>query len=55
MLTPKTIYHKLEKTLEPSWPIMVVLAVIVIGVTAVLLWKRNPVAMAAWLVYLYMP
>lgn len=55
MLTPSKVYRSLEQTLDQSWPIMVALAVIVIGVTIYLLYKKNPIAMAAWLVYLYMP
>ena len=55
MISPKGFYHKVEAKLEPAWPLMVMLAIVVIGITLILLWRRNAVAMAAWLTYLYMP
>ena len=48
-------YQKTEAWLAPSWPLMVVLALIVIGVTVYFLIKRDRLPMAAWLTYLYMP
>lgn len=48
-------YGKAEAALEPSWPLMTVLALLIVGITLGLLLARKPVLMAAWLVYLYMP
>lgn len=55
MLAGETIYKTIESWLEPSWPLQVVLALFILGITGYLLWRRNPVVLAAWLTYLYMP
>lgn len=48
-------YSWLEQKLEPSWPAMVAASVLIILITVYLLYRRQPVPMAIWLVYLLMP
>lgn len=55
MITPPQIYNKIEASLETAYPLMVLLSLVLIGVTLVLLYRRNPLALAAWLTYMYMP
>lgn len=55
MIAGAAIYEKVEGWLEPSWPLQVAMAAFLIGVTLYLLYKRNPVWLATWLVYMFMP
>lgn len=48
-------YQWLESKLEPSWPLMVFVALAIIAVTVFLIYRRQPVPLAAWLVYLLSP
>ena len=48
-------YRAAEQRLEVAWPLEVGLAVVVVGVTALLVVTRKRLALAAWLVYLFMP
>jgi hypothetical protein len=55
MITPRQWYDKTEDFLAPTWPLMLVLAAILIGVTAYLVVTKNRTALAGWLTYMYMP
>jgi hypothetical protein len=48
-------YKALEDILQPNWPLMVALGLLVILVTAYLIYLGHPVPLAAWLVYLASP
>lgn len=55
MTWPPPWYGWLERKLEPSWPLMLAVAVVIVGVTIYLMARGKPVPMAAWLTYLLMP
>jgi hypothetical protein len=56
MLTPPSWYAPAETfLLREGWPVLTIAAGVVIGVTLYLLLTRRAVALAGWLVYLYMP
>jgi hypothetical protein len=55
MTWPPPWYDWLERRLEPSWPLMVAIAVVIVGITIYLMAKRQAVPLAAWLTYLLMP
>jgi hypothetical protein len=48
-------YRWLEAKLEPAWPLMLLASAVIIGVTLLLIAKRERVGLAAWLTYLFMP
>lgn len=49
-------YHGAERwLLAHGWPVLLIAAAIVIGVTAWLIVTKQAVALAGWLTYLYMP
>ena len=48
-------YSRLEAALEPSWPLMIAIALVIILITVLLLSRGKRVPLAAWLVYLISP
>lgn len=54
-LTLPGLYARLEDALEPSWPLMVALAAIVIGLTLALVLWGHPAPLAAWLAWALLP
>lgn len=55
MISPPPWYRKAEAWLEPSWPLLLAASAIIVGVTVMLVIRKKPIPLAAWLVYLYMP
>lgn len=48
-------YDKFRELIEPSWPLLVALGFVIIGVTIYLMLRGDPVLLAGWLVYLFSP
>lgn len=48
-------YDRIEAWIAPSWPLLVLLSLVLIVITAVLVLRGQPLPLAAWLAYMYSP
>ena len=55
MITPPPWYGRLERAIEPSFPLMVAIGLLIIAITAWLMLRGRSVPLAGWLVYLISP